>query len=256
MEEQQAQGIFKMPVQPQPVATQPSNPGVPTMPQPKQDFGIGPEKEKGPSDAAVMNFNKAAGTGKDVSAELEEEERFSDEDISMAEQVLFQGWAVANMPMLGGKHKATITTSVPIEFELVEEALDKFVVDQRKAWETANPGKPFAGLPGTVVSSKNKLLTLASYFKGFNDQDLCKDMNLRLETIKAGIERLRQSASSGDLVEVQKIKPVLIEMLWRRAEYISGMVNTVVIDNIVAQKNNFEIKMDAIMSSKAIYPKS
>lgn len=215
--------------------------------QVKQDFQYGQAKEKGPDAESVARVNHSLGN-RDASAEIAAAQQFSDEDIRVTEEVLFRGWAKKSYPIMGGRHYIEVATSTPIEIDLVDEIVNDTILRAQK-------DNSLEALSTAVVNNKQKLLTMASYFVGVNGKDICPNVDMQLETIRSGIQAIKQMTMSGELAKLKDTKQAVKDMLSNRADYIGATQNTMVLDAVSACKTQFESMVLELLESKELLPK-
>lgn len=218
-----------------------------TTAKPKSDFGIGQKKDTGPDMSAVNAVNQNLGK-RDASAEVAEAEAFTEDDIRMAEEILFQGWTVKSVPVLCGKHTAEIMTSIPLDIDLVDEIVNDMLVQADKDGELKT-------MPQSTVNSRQKLLTMATYFQGFDQKDISQGMEGSLKVIKAGINELKRAIVAGDLVAVSAHKEAIKKAIGKRADIINCTQNTMVLDTVSSAKLELETLITDLMESKGLIPK-
>lgn len=215
--------------------------------QPKADFGYGPETPKGPDAGMVAQVNAGLGN-RDASDEVAEAMRFSEDEIRIAEEILFKGYGKNSYPIMGGRHSVEILTSNPIEIDLVDEIINEIAYK-------ASQIKEGEGVPVSVINNKQKLLTMATYFIGVDGRDLCSDIDMQLETIRSGVQAMKAMLMSGDVVKLKETKATVKEMLNRRADYINSTQNTIVLDAVSSFKMQFETMVTNLLDSKDLIPK-
>lgn len=239
------QGIFDMPVPgQQPPVKQP----VPEPQRPQEaKMEFNPYGDAPQVDEALLIKAKDQIDGRDVKEQIEKAETFSDDDIRIAESVLFRGWADTQVPIVGGRHTATLSTTIPLELDLVDEIVSD--------WLHAESSRSTSPIADSTVSSKQKTLSIATYFTGFDGVDICKQPELRLDTIKNGIMALSRAMTAGDIEAMTKHKAGIKDLLSKRASYIVSTMNTMVLDMITSAKVEFESRVMAILEAKTLLPK-
>jgi len=244
------QGIFKVDPSQEPQAN--AAPAAPVdrverPATPKQDFNLGNVKAE-PDMGMVSKINAGMGS-KDASADLAAQEAypFSDDDVELAEQLMFQGWARKSYPVMSGKHTVEVLTSTPLELDLV----DGIVQDWLSAFKE---GEPFPA--SSVIGSRSKLLNISLSFQGVDKTDFCQQPELRLSTIKNGINELNRSIMSGEIVKIKENKRAVTDLISKRASFLAARYSTDMVDLIVGKKIDLENSMRAIMGHDKTIPKS
>jgi len=204
--------------------------------------------EKAAADAAAA-LNKQ-GPDKDMEAELEEMDKISPEDLDLAEQMVFKGFAefdveMSNLP----NHKFTICSTNAEEMNMIDE----IIFDMVKRAEDKEDGT--VDLPQNQVQAMRNALFVAISYKGRNKEEVMDDSSCYLNTIKKAIIRISELENLGQIDESKKLKTSLKKSLIRRATAIKRMP-TPVIDFLSGEKYAFDAKMYKIMSTKNVLPKS
>jgi len=189
------------------------------------------------------------GPGKNVQADLDEMDKFSKEDLELAEQMIFRGFAEfdAVMPKFP-KYKFTICSTSAEEIAIVEE----IVFDTLKSAEDDSGN---VNLPQSKITGLRNGLFMAISYRGMNREEIAEDTSCQLNVIKKAVIRVTELENSGKLEESEKLKKSLKKRLLQRATIINRMA-TPVIDFLSESKFEFDSKMLRILSSKEIVPKS
>ena len=223
--------------------------------KPKIDFSLGTKKQD--LDVGIANNVKAGLAKKDASAELEAEINypFSDEDVELAEQLMFKGWARKSYKILGGKHSIEVLTTTPLELDIQSQIVQTWMSGFKQPNERLGVvGDVFPS--STEVNSKEKLLRMSLGFQGMNGKDFCDDVDYQLVTIKNGFVALSKAIMTGNLEEMQGTKKILLELVDRRAQYMSAKFDINFLDLVASKKFELENLMMAIMSNTQTIPKS
>jgi len=208
------------------------------------------EKEK-PVDEAVTKLNDAL-SGKNeenakIEKELEDLNKFSEEDLRLAEDLLFNGYAKKDFK-LSDKYSATIYSTNALEMSVVNELMYEFT----KKYEKPN---------GTIdVSNKtmdhiHQLYLLAISFKGYNDKDISPERSRSLDLIKSGCKKLSELEITGDMENHSKLMEEVKKVVKSRAAEIKKLPASV-IDSISYKRYDFEKMMYDIITRGDVLPKS
>lgn len=197
----------------------------------------------------TANAVNNAGPGKNVQADLDDMERFSEEDIRLAEQMIFRGYAEfdAKMPRFEN-HKFTICSTSAEEISIVDE----IVFDHVKRAENDDG---IVNLPQNNVQGLKNSLFIAISYRGMDQKELIEDSSCHLNTIKRAIIKVSDLESAGDIDGSSKLKESLKKKLLQRSVRVRRLA-TPMIDFLSDKKYEFDTKMLSIMNSPGILPKS
>jgi len=181
--------------------------------------------------------------------DFEELEKISQEDLDLAEQVIFKGYAEKDLviPNLSD-HQFTICTTSAEDMSVVDEIM----YDMVKAKESDDG---VVDLPAQHVQTMRAAIMLALGFKGMDGSDYCDEPINQLMTIKRAIIKVKDLEYEGDMDQSQKLCDSLKKSLKHRAVRIRRLP-TPVIDFLSGAKFEFDTTMFRIMSSKKLIPKS
>lgn len=195
--------------------------------------------------AAVNN----AGPGKNVQADLDDMEKFTEEDINLAEQMIFRGYAEfdASMPRFK-KNKFTICSTSAEEIAIIDEIVFDYVKKSENEDGTVN-------LPQNNVQGLKNALFIAISYRGMNKEEIIDDSSCHLNNIKKAVIRVTELENEGDLEASEKLKGSLKKKLLKRSSRVRRLA-TPIIDFLSDKKYEFDSKMLAIMSSQGLLPKS
>lgn len=190
-----------------------------------------------------------AGPGKNVQADLDEMEKFNDEDIKLAEQMIFNGYAEfdATIPRFKNK-KFTICSTSAEEIAIIDEMVFDFIKKSENENGTVD-------IPQNNVQGLRNSLFIAISYRGMDRDELMKDSSCQLNTIKKAIIRVTDLENAGDLKGSQELKKSLKKKLLLRATTVNRLA-TPVIDFLSDKKYEFDSKMLNIMSTPGLLPKS
>jgi hypothetical protein len=208
------------------------------------------EKER-PMDEAVTKLNDALSgkneESKKIEKELEDLSRYTDEEIKMAEELLFNGYTKHNYK-LSKTVDATIYSTNAVEISIVNELMYEFTKKYQKS-------------DGSVdVSQKeldhiHQLYLLAISFKGYNDKEIAEERIRSLELIKNACKKLSEFEIGGDLENYRKLMEEIKKSVKGRAAEIKKLPASV-IDSISLKRYSFETLMYEIISKGDVLPKS
>lgn len=245
-----SEGVFdKRPIQDD--AQKPS----PTAARPKEDF-VSPEnlKQQEMSHKAIRENEPpkimGATPGKnDVQSDLDDLEKVSPEDLKLAEELIFKGYAEfdVDIPNLPG-NSFTICSTSASEFNLIDEVLFDKVKDNEDKDGNVD-------MPQNKLQALRTALTIALSYRGRNKDELCKDSINHLNTIKRAIIKVNEYELSGDLKNMKELKDGLKQALLVRAIEVMKLP-TPMIDFLSTEKFDFDTRMHRIMTEKQVLPKS
>lgn len=201
-------------------------------------------KEPNYTELMADKVNKAMNPDKGVV-----ENDISPEDLDLAEQMIFRGYAETDVsiPVFKDK-KFTICSTSAEELSM----LDEVVFNYAKSFER-NDGT--FDIPQNKISSLRNSLFVAISYRGMNGSELCDAGAYHLNTIKRGIIKVEELLLSGDVEKSNNLKKQVEKSLLYRAAQIRKMA-TPLIDFLSSEKANFDAKMLRIMSDKDLLPKS
>jgi len=193
---------------------------------------------------------KNQGPTKNVQADLEESEKFSDEDIKLAEQMIFKGYAEfdVSMPHIPNV-KITLCSTSAEEIGMIDEIAFDMVKDAKEL-KDGNLDMP----QNHVTRMRNALFVALSY-KGKNETELMQDQRAHLNTLKRAIRKISDLYSSGEIEDADELKKSVKQALIARATVVNRLP-TPLIDYISNEKYEFDDKISRIMNSKGVLPKS
>jgi hypothetical protein len=207
------------------------------------------DKEK-PAEEAITQLNDAL-SGKNQEAkqnekELEELNKFSKEDIELASQLLFNGFAKKDIK-INSTVSATVVSSSSMEMAIVNELMYEL-------------SKKSEDKEGRVDKSQKdmdlmyQLYILAISFKGYNDKDIAQKGS-SLEMIKKACGRLSDLEIDGNIEEHAKMMEKIKIAIKVRASEIKKLPATIV-DILSMKRFEFEREMYEILTKGDVLPKS
>lgn len=199
---------------------------------------------------AIDQINGAgSNSAKANEKDIEELDKISEEDLSLAEALIFRGYAEKTVKFPQFKdHTITVTTTSPLEFDIIDEL--KF--DLVKANEDKTTG--IVNLSDAIVNSAENMYKLALGYVGMDNQDFCQDKSASLSIIKRAINTLDQIELSGDIEKLKKFKIEIKDAIRKRANVLKK-VPTPMIDFISKTKYQFDDVMFKIMETPNIVSK-
>jgi hypothetical protein len=210
-------------------------------------------KNQQEAEANIDQLNKALSgkTDYDQERELEELKKITPEDMKLAEEMVFRGYAETSVSMINLPNiKFTITSMSADEVNLVEAiTYDYLKTKESKDGSTVD-------VPQSIVASYKNALSLSLAVKGRDNKDLCEEVPIqRLDVIKRAIRKAKSLEISGDMTQHVQLLDEIKKSIRARAATVLQMA-TPVIDFLSNEKYQFEVKMFRIMTTKQIIPKS
>lgn len=218
-------------------------------------------KKKDPEQDGIDKIN-AAMSGDNAEAEKNEADlrslaAYSEEDLALAEELLFRGYAEKTYKVLKNA-TITVTSMSAAEVELVNEMVYEFANKPAPAPDKDTKPDPFAPTPGIsakVVESYQQALIIALGFKGVNGSDISPAATRTLAFIKSGFKRMSEQEIEGDVANYTITRAELKKVVGRRAAEMKR-VQVSLIDVISKRRFEFERMMHDIMSRDDLLPKS
>lgn len=215
--------------------------------------GQGSDKVRQEAEEKIAQVNQALSgqSSYDLEREIEDLKKITPEDMRLAEEMIFKGYAETTVSMINLPNiKFSIMSMSADEVSLV----DVIVFDYIKSKESKDGDT--VETPQSVVTAFKNSLILGLAVKGRDGKDMCEDAPTnKLELLKKAIRRMKALEVSGDLEKHTKLLEEIKRVVRIRASFISEMA-TPVIDFLSEQKYQFEIKMFRIMTAKQLIPKS
>ena len=198
---------------------------------------------------AISKANQAMAGSVDMDKVIEEFDSISVEDLNLAEQLIFRGYAekevsIDKIP----KAKYTICSTDADEVAFQDEMIFDYIKlnqDKDEAMTTSS----------TNVGAYRNAMTIALSCRGLNQKEFCENASHHLNTIKSGIRKVRECELNGDLPESIKIKTEVKKSLKFRTIKVMQFP-TPIIDFLSQRKFEFDQLMFSIMNTKNIIPKS
>jgi len=226
-----------------------------TKTESKEDF-TSPENErqnnqphKAIAEEEVPKELGAKDESQNVQKELDDLDKVTPEELKLAEQLIFKGYAeldvkMANLP----DNTFTICSTSAAEMDIIEEML----FDKVKNSEDKD-GK--INIPNNNIQALRNALTVAISYRGMNKEELCKNTSNHLNIIKRAIIKLAELEAAGEIEEFGKVNKSLKSSLMARALEVAKLP-TQMIDFLSSEKFAFDSKMHLIMTTKKALPKS
>jgi len=204
-------------------------------------------KEDQEMEESVTSHNKAL--NRDNETSIYDDPTVNVDDLALVEKLLFDGYAetdvsIANMP----DKKFTICTTSASELDLVQEIM----YDICKEHETSDDR---IDMPQTNIKAMNTALFIAISYRGMNQQELSSVAIEHLNTIKKAVIKVDDLMMAGDLESADKLRKSLKKALRNRAMRVRRLP-TPILDFLSNEKYKFDKKIEIVMSTKNIIPKS
>jgi len=188
--------------------------------------------------------------GSGSSVDLDKEDEFSEQDLKLAEQMIFNGHAEFDVSMPSIPNiKMTICSTSAEEIGMIDEIAFDMVKDAKEL-KDGN-----VDMPQNRINSMRNALFIALSYKGKNQQELMKDQRAHLNTLKKAIQKVSDLYSTGQVEDADNLKKSVKQALIARATVVNRMP-TPLIDFLSNTKYEFDDKISRIMNSKGILPKS
>jgi hypothetical protein len=208
------------------------------------------EKER-PTEEAVTKLNDALSGKNSESAKIEKEledlNKFSEEDLKLAEELLFNGHAKKDF-RLNDRYSATIYSTNALEIAIVNELMFEFTRKYEKPDGRVDVSQK-------TMDHMHQLYLLAVSFKGYNDKDISTERVRSLDVIKSACKKLSEFEVDGDLASYAKLMEEIKNAVKARAAEIKRL-SAAVIDSISYKRYDFERMMYDIVTRGDILPKS
>lgn len=196
--------------------------------------------------AAALNESP----GRNVQAELDEMDKVDPNDLKLAEQLIFKGYAeydveIKNLP----GNRFTICSTNAEEMAVIDEIIYEMLKNSEQDDGSID-------IPQNNVNALRNAIFIAISYRGMNKKELMdEDGSCHLNTIKRAIIRVSELQNQGKIKESTELKKNLKECLIRRGTTVQRLA-TPIIDFLSSAKYEFDAKMLKIMSSKGLLPKS
>lgn len=204
------------------------------------------------SEVAASQTNSAINSsGDNVQKELDDLDKITEQDMELAEQLVFKGYAEFDVKMKKfDKYSFTICSTNAEEMSILDEVIYDLV---KKAKDR---GDGTVDLPQNYVSTMRNALYVAISYRGMNKKELMEgNVGCYLNTIKTGLAKVTDMFGQGEVEKAGEFKESIKKSLIKRAGEIKKLP-TPIIDFLSGAKFDFDDKMIQIMSHKDIIPKS
>lgn len=180
------------------------------------------------------------------------------------EQMLFNGYAVYDIPLGFKDRRVTIASQTPADTELVEYMVKKFynrAVSTSKLSESDSDKKtPIQKIADEVddnvitertLMSKRNIYNMALYVVGFDGEDFAeKDRaHCTLNVVKKAYKVACDKLDSGDLKAYKELMDSIVDIMHYRASVINGW-GSIMHDTINLKRNEFEDKLYLALNPK------
>jgi hypothetical protein len=208
------------------------------------------KKKDMPMEESIEKMNKAlsgqVSESKKIEKELEDLNKFSDEDIKLAEELLFNGHAKKTIK-LSEKVGATFYSTNAAEISLINELMYEFT----KKYESTD-GR--LDVSQKTIDHMNQLYMLTISFKGYDDKELSSAKTRSLDLIKSAFKRLSEFEIAGEIDNYKKLSDELKVVIKARAAEIKNMAGTI-LDALSFKRYQFERDMYDIITRGDVIPK-
>lgn len=219
--------------------------------RPPQNSSKKPSSKDDQVQGLVDRANSAlgGGDGSNVEKELEELEKFSEEDLKLANDLIFEGSAQKDYTVGSTGVTIRIASSRAEENDIVDEMMYNYIKSHN-----AKDGD-YVDLPRNKAVNYEKMIRLSLAYVGKNGEDMAPEAKYKLSTIKRGIEKMLELMYSGDIDQFDNIRKAIFDSIEKRASLMRKL-HPAFIDAIHECKYEFDRKMFDVMSTKNIIPKS
>jgi len=179
-----------------------------------------------------------------------DEDKITPEELVLAEQLIFKGYAEKEVEMLAfpGK-KFTICSTSAEEISVIDE----IIFDMIKSVKSNEDGT--VDVPENHIKSMRNALYVALSYKGCDKKELSQEAICYLNTLKKAIFRINDMMNDGKLKDAKELNESMKKALIKRATIVKRLPTTVV-DFLSGEKYKFDSRMSEIMSMKGIVSKS
>jgi len=207
-------------------------------------------KTNSPEMDGVERLNKSLSGQNDPNNVQEElEDDITEEDMALAEELLFKGYAQFDKKIPVGKDNfATLCSTTAEESQLINELTFDYIKEHE-----SEDGKS-SDLPENNVNLMIQFFNIALAFKGYNGGDICEKKIYQIDLIKSAIKKLRSLEDSGNIKGYEEMRGQIKNSIKGRASKIRT-IPIAVIDFLSNQKFQFDRKMYEIMNRDNIVPK-
>jgi hypothetical protein len=179
-----------------------------------------------------------------------EDDGITEEDMKLAEQLIFNGYAEKDIEMDSFKGKKFTICSTNAEEMSV---IDDIAFDMVKNVKANSDGT--VDLPENHLRTMRNALFVALSYRGCNNKEISTDPLSYLNTLKKAIIKTNELYNDGEIIKASELKESVKKALIKRASLIKRLP-TPFIDFISGEKFKFDSKMSEIMNMKGIIPKS
>ena len=207
-------------------------------------------KKSQPKEDEVAKLNNAmSGKGDEaekVEKEIGELEKFTEEDLELAEQLLFNGYCEKTFK-LTPKSSITVASISAAEIDIINEMMFEF----GKNYETED-GR--LDVSQKTIDFINSLYLLAVAFKGFNGKELSETSTRSLSILKNAFKNLSELEIQGDLKKYKEYREEVKKAIKNRSIEIKRL-STPVVDAISQKRYLFERTLFQIVNKGDVIPK-
>ena len=225
---------------------------------PKQGIGSTASKKENDFDREQEKLVDKLGAKKEGVDTVTEEDKkiaeISEEDLELAQQLIFKGFAEKDVKF--GALDVTVTVvstsanDVEMINDMVKDYIDFYDKDRKKDGEVAYE------TPVYNLESYRNTVMLALSISSVNGKDICEDNpQAKLQIIKSGIEKINKLNAVGDITKAEEMKEDIKKRVNYRARTIASYPIPV-IDFFSRAKMEFDDKMMEVLSNEDVFPKS
>jgi len=208
-------------------------------------------KKERPEEQQVKKLNQQlsgqVSESSKIEKELQDMEQYTEEDLRLAEELLFNGFAQKDI-RLTEKTTATVYSINANEMQLINEMMFEFT----KQYELAD-GK--LDVSQRTMDLMNQLYVLSLSFKGYNGNDIVPVKAGSLDLIKSAFKRMAETEIAGQIEIFDKLREEIKIVVKKRAAEIKKLPASI-IDVLSSKRYEFENTMYAIVNRGDILPKS
>lgn len=213
------------------------------------------------ANAALGNGGGADGKTTSVSSEDEQMAAVTEEELELAQQLIFRGHAEKVVRIDTLKTEITVASTTADDLDIINEVVYDLVKEiQGRKDETDESGqvikKANNDVPVANIESFRNSVMLGMCVSSINGSDICEDHSVaKLKAVKAGVKRVNMLIASGDVGEAETLKTAVKKSIVYRAKAISAMP-TPMLDLLSSIKANFDDRMIAVLNNANVFPKS
>jgi len=181
----------------------------------------------------------------------DEEDDITEEDLKLAEDLLFNGFAEKTVSHSRFKnYTIKICSTTPAEYDIVDVATMRFI-DSKK---NSSGG---VDLTDAIINSRRRLFLVALTVSEINGSDIIpNDPVLLARNVKTAVKKYETFCAKGELENASKQLESIISAINKRAHTISMSIPAQVVEWMSRQKADFDAMMSIVIGYENIVPKS